>query len=57
MAKVRIQAGTASETDEVLPSPSSGAKKVKAKADDAIPLLARVLKEEGFAGWYQVLCL
>ncbi|KLO17420.1 adenine nucleotide transporter [Schizopora paradoxa] len=52
MAKVRIQAGTASSKEESLPGPSSSSEE-KPKSDDAIPLLARVLKEEGFTGWYQ----
>ncbi|THH08596.1 hypothetical protein EW145_g2595 [Phellinidium pouzarii] len=51
MAKVRIQAGT-QESDEALPSPASGSSK-KPKADGAVALLARVLREQGFLGWYQ----
>ena len=48
MAKVRIQAGT---TDGDLPSPASSK---KPKHDGAVTLLARVLREQGFLGWYQV---
>jgi len=51
MAKVRIQAGT-QDTGEELPrhSPESEAQK---KPDGAVALLSKVLREQGFTGWYQ----
>jgi len=51
MAKVKIQAGTQSSEDE-LPGPSSSSNKRK-KPVGAVSLLARVLKDQGFTGWYQ----
>lgn len=51
MAKVKIQAGTNSEED--LPTPGTASTK-KAKKEGAVALLTRILKERGFAGWYQV---
>ena len=58
MAKVRIQAGyqddDVSEEDEKLPGPSSRPSTKKRKDIGAVALLTKVLKEQGFAGWYQV---
>lgn len=56
MAKVRIQARSgdtdASESDS-LPGGQNGKTKPKAKQAGALDLLLRVLRKEGFVGWYQ----
>ncbi|KIJ67031.1 hypothetical protein HYDPIDRAFT_150252 [Hydnomerulius pinastri MD-312] len=57
MAKVRIQARTSGpETDEEQgfpgPSPPAG-QSAKVRQSGALGLLIRVLKTEGFVGWYQ----
>ncbi|KAG1738340.1 mitochondrial carrier [Suillus paluster] len=56
MAKVRIQARTGdadvSETDS-LPGGQNEKTKPKAKQAGALGLLLRVLRKEGFVGWYQ----
>ena len=56
MAKVRIQAGTNTGT---LPPPattpsssSSSSSTSKSSGEGAVTLLARVLREQGLAGWY-----
>lgn len=57
MAKVRIQARS-SDTDtlenEGLPGGRNGSTKSKANQAGALGLLLRVLRKEGFVGWYQV---
>lgn len=56
MAKVRIQAGhsTDDEEEESLPGPSSKPMTRRKKDVGAVTLLSKVLKEQGFTGWYQV---
>jgi hypothetical protein len=57
MAKVRIQArSTDKDTSESedLPGGQIGNTKPKAKQSGALSLLLRVLRKEGFVGWYQV---
>jgi hypothetical protein len=56
MAKVRIQArSTDKDTSESedLPGDQIGNTKPKAKQSGALSLLLRVLRKEGFVGWYQ----
>jgi hypothetical protein len=56
MAKVRIQArSTDKDTSESedLPGGQIGNTKPKAKQSGALSLLLRVLRKEGFVGWYQ----
>ncbi|KAG1750078.1 mitochondrial carrier [Suillus lakei] len=57
MAKVRIQARSAdvdaSESEGLPGGGRNGNTKPKAKQADALGLLLRVLRKEGFVGWYQ----
>ena len=57
MAKVRIQTRQkgAEEEEEngVLPAPANGSAR-RPKDEGAIDILARVLRTEGFTGWYKV---
>ena len=53
MAKVKIQAGTQNADDELTTTAPTASSK-KAKKDGAVALLTRILKEDGFVGWYQV---
>lgn len=52
MAKVKIQAGTQGSVVD-LPAPGSTSSK-KMKQDGAVTLLSRILRQQGFSGWYQV---
>lgn len=55
MAKVRIQARTSEhDADEEKGLPHSSRPPTKVKQTGAVGLLIRVLKTEGFVGWYQV---
>lgn len=55
MAKVRIQARSSEgDTEEENGLPHGSRPPAKAKQTGAVGLLIRVLKTEGFAGWYQV---
>lgn len=55
MAKVRIQARTSEhDTEEESGLPHSLRPPARAKQTGAVALLIRVLKTEGFVGWYQV---
>ncbi|KAI9568195.1 mitochondrial carrier domain-containing protein [Boletus coccyginus] len=55
MAKVRIQARTSEhDTEEETGLPHSLRPPARAKQTGAVALLIRVLKTEGFVGWYQV---
>ncbi len=55
MAKVRIQTrkkGEESEDSEI-PEPANAGKRHR-KHEGAVDILARVLRKEGFLGWYKV---
>ena len=58
MAKVRIQTrqkGAEEEEEEngTLPAPANGSAR-RPKDEGAVDILARVLRTEGFTGWYKV---
>jgi hypothetical protein len=57
MAKVRIQTrkkGGEENEDGTLPEPANTAGKRHRKNEGALDILARVLRKEGFLGWYKV---
>ena len=57
MAKVRIQTrkkGGEENEDGTLPEPVNTAGKRDRKNEGAVDILARVLRKEGFLGWYKV---
>jgi hypothetical protein len=57
MAKVRIQTrkkGVEESEDGALPEPASTASRRHRQNEGAVDILARVLRTEGFVGWYKV---
>jgi hypothetical protein len=59
MAKVRIQTRKkgreeAAEKGDTLPRPAHASRVLHPKDEGAIDILTRVLKTEGFLGWYKV---
>lgn len=57
MAKVRIQARTSEHDTDQDGLPHASRSPANTKQTGAVGLLIRVLKTEGFVGWYQVTCL
>ena len=56
MAKVRIQTrqkGSEEEENGALPAPANGNAR-RPRDEGAIDILSRVLRTEGFSGWYKV---
>jgi adenine nucleotide transporter 17 len=57
MAKVRIQTrqkGAEEEENGALPAPAVNGSPRRPRDEGAVDILARVLRSEGFSGWYKV---